>query len=101
MIDKRLDQITREDLEALVTEKRPEGRALDYKRDLELSTDAHKRELARDVSSFANASGGDLIFGIEEEKDANGKNLGIPKAVVGVDCPNFDLTKQRIESIVR
>jgi hypothetical protein len=100
MIDQRLDQITKTDIEALIAEKRPEGRSLDYKRDLELSTDAHKKELARDVASFANAGGGDLIFGIEEEKDANNKNLGVPLKAVGV-ADNLDLAKQRFEAIVR
>lgn len=101
MIEKPIDQIVEDDLRALVTEKRPEGRRIDYKRDLDISKDAEKKELARDVSAFANAGGGDLIFGIEEQKDADGKNLGIPKDVVGVVCPNFDQTKQRIEAIVR
>lgn len=101
MIDKPIREIAVADLDALVVEKRPESRSLDYKRDLGLSTDEHKRELARDVSSFANAGGGDLVFGIEEEKDSAGKNLGIPKAVLGVECLNFDATKQRIEAIIR
>lgn len=101
MIPKPLDRIDRPDLERLLTEQVHEGRTLDYKRDIHLSTDEHRRELARDVSSFANAAGGDLIFGVEEAKDENGKNLGYPEKVVGVECPNFDDTKQRIESIIR
>jgi hypothetical protein len=101
MIDKRLNEITREDLETLVSDQRQEGRTLDYKRDLALSSDEDKRELARDVSSFANAAGGDLVFGIEEAKDSDGKNLGYPAKLVGVECPNFDATKLRFESIVR
>lgn len=96
-----LDQIGRADLERLVTDQVHEGRTLDYKRDIALSNDEHRRELARDVSSFANAAGGDLIFGVEEAKDEDGKNLGYPEKVVGVECPNFDDTKQRIESIIR
>lgn len=101
MIGKSLDQITRPDLESLLTEKTSEGRTLDYKRDLNLAKDEDKRELARDVSSLANAAGGDLVYGIEEAKDADGKNLGIPESLVGVDCPNFDATKLRFENIVR
>jgi hypothetical protein len=58
-------------------------------RDLSLSPDEDKRELARDVSSFANAAGGDRVFGIEEAKDSGGKNLGYPAKLVGVECPNF------------
>jgi len=101
MIAKPFDQIDRPDLERLVTDQVHEGRMLDFKRDIALSNDEHRRELARDVSSFANAAGGDLIFGVEEAKDENGKNLGYPEKVVGVECPNFDDTKLRIESIIR
>ncbi len=101
MLDKRLENIERADLEALVADQRSEGRSLDYKRDLNLAKDEDKRELARDVSSLANAAGGDLIYGVEDAKDGDGKNLGYPKAVLGVECPNFDVTKQRIEAILR
>lgn len=101
MLDKRLENITREDLDALVSDKHAEGRSVDYKRDLNLSREDDKKELARDVAAFANAGGGHLIFGIEEEKDAAGKNLGRPAAIVGVECPNFDAVKLRVEAIVR
>lgn len=101
MMKKRLDQITAADIEQLVTDQVHEGRTRDYKRDLELSKDEHKRELAKDVSSFANAAGGDILFGVEEAKDANGKNAGYPEKIVGVNCPNYDDTKLRIESIIR
>ena len=101
MIEKPLDQIAVADLQALVAEQRPEGRRLDYKRDLpDLGKEESKREIARDVSAFANGAGGDLIFGIEEAKDAAGKNLGRAGAVVGVACDNFDQLKLRLESIL-
>lgn len=101
MIAKPLDQITREDIEALLTERRSEGRTLDYKRDLSLKNDEDTRELARDVSAFANGAGGDIVFGIEEAKGPEGQNLGYPGKLVGIECESFDKTKQRFESIVR
>lgn len=101
MFEKKLDQITRLDLENLLAEKRSEGRSLDYKRDLPSAKDEDRRELARDVSSLANGAGGDLVYGIEEAKDAAGKNLGIPEALLGVECENFDALKLRIENMVR
>jgi hypothetical protein len=90
---KPLEQVSAADLNELVTQKQAEGRRLDFKRDLELSKDEHKRELARDVSAFANGAGGDLVYGIEEEK-------GVATSIVGVDCPNFDHTKLRFEAIL-
>lgn len=101
MLSKSLSDITTDDLEALVRDQVPEGRTLDYKRDLKLSTDDDKRELARDVSSFANAAGGDLVWGIEETKDSEGRNLGMAGRIIGVQCPNADSTRQRLEQIVR
>lgn len=101
MLQKPLAAIGTEDIEALLKERTHESRTLDYKRDLLLSKDEDKRELARDVASFANSAGGDIVFGVEEAKDAEKKNLGYPGRIVGVDCPNFDATKQRLESIVR
>lgn len=101
MIEKPLHEIDAADLQALVTDKRHEGRRIDYKRDLpELSKQEEKKELVRDVSALANAAGGDLIFGVEEDKDGAGKNLGIPKEIVGVACENFDLLKQRFEGVI-
>jgi hypothetical protein len=101
VISKPLLKIDRADLGALVAERVRAGRTLEYKRDLLVTTDEHRRELARDVSSFANASGGDLIFGVQEATDPDGRTLGYPERLLGVDCPNFEATRQRVESIVR
>lgn len=43
---------------------------LDYKRDLPGDKDAEKKEFLADVTSFANAGGGDIVFGIVEDADA-------------------------------
>jgi hypothetical protein len=101
VIPKKAADIEPADLLALVDNRVPEGRMLDYKRDLNVSNDENKREIARDVSSFANAAGGDLLYGFSEAKDAAGQNLGYPERVTGIECPNRDQTRQRIESILR
>ena len=94
------EEISRQGLEALVTNKVSESRTLDYKQEIKLSSDEDKRELARDVSSFANAAGGDLIFGAVEARDAEGKKLGYPEMIVGVSV-NFDDAKLKLENIIR
>jgi len=80
-------------LQSLVDSKQPEWKKLDYKQKLPFShkvvgkkitidfTDIAKKEFLKDVSSFANASGGVLLYGI---KDAGG---GIPDSdgLVGLD----------------
>lgn len=97
---KPFTELDESDLQALVADRRPESRSLDYKRDLNFTKDDERRELARDLSSFANASGGDLIYGVEEAKDLSGKPLGYPSSLVGV-AGNFDDIKLRIENIAR
>jgi len=53
-----------------------------------------KKEFLADVSSFANALGGDLIIGIIEEN-------GIPIELVGLKITNLDEEIRKIESIIR
>ena len=55
---KPLDQITADDLQALIDAQAPEKRTLDYKATLPGNADADKKEFLADVSSFANAAGG-------------------------------------------
>ena len=76
MIDKPLSQITFADIERVVAEKWPEGKTLDYKRDPYGNKDDDKKELLKDVSSFANTQGGDILIGVDEDK---GVPTGIPQ----------------------
>lgn len=99
LIEKQLDAITVADLEALVREQTPEGRSLDYKREMMLATKEDKKELARDVASFANADGGDIVFGVQEAKDSAQKNTGIAEKLLGV-ADNVDAAKLQIENIL-
>jgi predicted HTH transcriptional regulator len=54
-----------------------------------------------DVSSFANAAGGDLIFGVADERDANGKSTGRPEAANGIAIGNMSDTIMRLDNLVR
>lgn len=93
---RNLDRVTPADVLSLVSEKIPEGRYLDYKRDLPGRGSDAKKEFLADVTSFANAGGGAIVFGIAEEKDAAGKNTGIPDAIIGL-ADNIDLETLRLE----
>lgn len=59
--------------------KIPESYNLDYKSDY-----PKNEKLAKLMCSFANASGGYIVVGIEEVKVYN-KNTGVPDKIVGVD----------------
>lgn len=99
--DRPLSQIDNAVLETLLTDAVSEGRQLDYKEQLPGSSDDDKREFLSDVTSFANAAGGDMIFGIRERRDAQGKPTGEPEAVVGITGLNLDAERLRLENLMR
>lgn len=101
MIGKHIASIEKDDIDALVADGVQEGRTLDYKAELPGSRDDDKREFLADVSSFANAAGGDMVFGVSEQKDDDGKNMGIPEQAVGLAGCNADQECLRLESVVR
>ena len=93
-LDKPIDEITEEDLQELISNNVQEGKKIDYKLQLIGSTRDDKKELLADVSSFANASGGHLIFGINEEE-------GMAKELVGISNIDADAEKLRLDNIIR
>lgn len=94
MIPKNIDQIEERDLLALIENSVMESKTIEYKQALPSNSDSDKKEFLADVSSFANSSGGDLLFGIVEEN-------GVPKELLGVDIANVDQEVRRLESIIR
>ncbi len=97
MIQKELEKISEEDLESLIAGEIKEGRTIDYKEQLNIGDFGNaddKKEFLGDVSSFANASGGDLIIGIKEDK-------GLPISIPGLDTPDTDKEMLRIEQMIR
>lgn len=89
---KAVADLTESDIQALFDIPVAEGKFIDYKRDLPGKTDSDKKEFLFDVSSFANAAGGNLIYGIEERG-------GIPKAWHGVSIADQDAELLRLQSL--
>jgi hypothetical protein len=56
--------------------QRDESIDLDFKREVTLSTDTDKNEFAKDVSAFANARGGHIVYG-KEDPGQGGRIVGI------------------------
>ncbi len=96
MISNNIEQISSEDLQTLVDNAVAERKTIEYKRSLPGNADQKKKEFLADVSSFANASGGDLIFGIIEDA-----HTGLPSSVEGLIIENVDQEITRLESIIR
>lgn len=94
MISKQIDRITREDLDKLVEKSVSERKTIEYKSELKHGSDSERKEFLADVSSFANASGGDLIYGIVAPE-------GIPKSITGIKIGNVDAEILKTENIIR
>ncbi|MFC1931249.1 helix-turn-helix domain-containing protein [Chloroflexota bacterium] len=85
-----------EDLQALVDNSVLECKTIEYKQALPSNSDSGKKEFLADVSSFANTSGGDLIFGIIADK-----KTGTPKSLEGLSIENIDQEILRLENMIR
>ena len=94
MINKDLGQITLLDLENLISSGIIESNTIEYKEELTVAKDSHKKEFLKDISAFANSHGGDLIYGIKAIK-------GIPTEVVGITDDNIDGKKLLCENLIR
>lgn len=78
------DQELFEWIKNIVAEKRKEDIFLDYKGLLNFNNE-DKKELVKDISSFANTVGGTLLIGIPEQLDSQGKNTGLPSEEYGIE----------------
>ncbi|MEX2247845.1 MAG: ATP-binding protein [Dehalococcoidia bacterium] len=101
MINKPLDAVDPRDIELLVENAVRERRTLEYKAELPGNTDAEKREFLSDVASLATASGGDVVFGVLDRRDDEGRATGVPDSICGLGNANLDAEILRLESLCR
>lgn len=91
---KPLEDLALSDLQKLVDDEVSEIARIDYKLELKIATGDEKREFLNDVSSFANAKGGYLIFGMKE-------SAGKPTAIPGIKMDDPDAEIRRLDNLVR
>ena len=91
---KPIDELDENDLLQLIEQGTPEKKTVEYKRDAIGGSDSDTKEFLADVSSLANASGGHLIIGIDEEE-------GVPIELCGIEIANVDAEILRLESKIR
>ncbi len=91
---KPLELLEESDLQTLLDNEVPEGKTIDYKEALHGKSESDRKEFLYDISSFANASGGHLIFGIKEDK-------GVPTEICGLNISNADATILNLENRIR
>jgi Putative DNA-binding domain len=100
MLPVQFEDIRPDDILKLVEDKISERRTLEYKEKLSIGNTDEKAEFLSDISSFANASGGDIIFGVSDERDQRGNATGIPSKVVDLKIANPASECGRIEQLI-
>ena len=93
MIPIKLEDVAEAHLQRLIVSETSEGKTLEFKRDLPGRDSSARHEFLSDVCAFANVSGGDLIFGIDEDGE------GVAKSIVG-QAVNPDVECLRLQDIV-
>jgi Putative DNA-binding domain len=101
VIQRDFDDITKADIEALIDNAVAETRSIEYKQQPPGDSDEDKKEFLADISSFANAAGGDVIYGIVERRDAERKTTGVPESITGLTGANTDSLIRRLDEIIR
>jgi len=89
-----IESIDQQLIQHLLSNGEHERKILEFKRDLPRNSDSDKKEFLADVSSFANSSGGHIVYGIEEEE-------GGAARIHPIRTTNMDLEISRLENILR
>ncbi|MEN0065952.1 MAG: ATP-binding protein [Myxococcota bacterium] len=100
LFGKLAKDLERGDVDALIDNAVSEGRRLDYKLTLPGTKNSDRKEFIDDVCSLANAGGGHMLFGIDEERDASGKSTGRPRSASGLGGINRDQEVLRLDSMI-
>lgn len=81
----RLADATQADIELLISTGAQEGKQQDFKRDFPTQwNDSAKARLLADVTAFANAAGGDVIYGVDEDAEAKASQV-VPQVIADID----------------
>lgn len=94
MLTKPFDQIEKADIDQLVASGVREGRSIEYKRTISLANDDEKKKVLASVSSFANAGGGDLLYGVAADD-------GVPIEARGISGTSKDQLELQLAGAIR
>ena len=89
-----IEKIDESTLQRLRADEVVEQLRLEYKETIAHASRDEKKELLRDISSFANTAGGDILFGVREDK-------GKPVEIIGVPMEDPDKVTSQLDEIIR
>lgn len=92
MLTKVLRDLTIADIESLTGQS--ESRSIDFKSAPVGNSDRDRREFVADVTAFANAAGGDIVFGVAAPD-------GVATGVPGINVDNPDQERLRLGDLIR
>lgn len=95
MLASDIDQIDETLLRAACNERWSESQTLDFKRDLPGTDDRSRNEFLKDVCAFANADGGDLVYGVQDQSGS--AERAVP---ISTDTAPVDATKRRLGQLL-
>lgn len=87
-----------DDINALIAAGVEESTTLEYKSDINTTSDKWKGEMSKDVSAMANANGGTIIYGVQIAQDyysTNYADKGYLFLMVDINDPERPLIKVR------
>jgi hypothetical protein len=94
MLHIALDLITAQNIQDLVDTKAVESASIDFKRTFSTKDEPDAlRDFCVDVAGFANAGGGDIVFGVKDAK-------GVAAAAEGVNLSEIERAEQRMRSLL-
>lgn len=91
--NKSLDSLTEADLQALLDSSAIDLRTIEFRPNLPDETLSAEQEFLHDVASFANAVGGDLIYGIEQDKES--------RTLIGLPMDEAQAGRSRLEKLIQ
>jgi len=93
-LEKPIEQVVEADLRTLIEDQVSERKTIEYKQALPGKSNGERKEFLADVVSFANASGGHLVYGMKEEG-------GLPIELCGLDVDDADSIVTALDSSIR
>lgn len=84
LYEKKIDEITENDIKQLINNKTIENKYLEYKETIPDNSSSSKNKFLATVVSFANTSGGLIIYGLKQNK------MGEAEQIHGIDSTSTD-----------